>query len=305
MKNWDEFRDAASTFIAISQNIVYADKEGNIGMQTTAGIPLRTGNPYLVYPGDTSLYDWKSIVAFSELPRSFNPPSGYLASANNRTIDEDYPYYISQWFDLPNRYEQIEKRLSEQDKLGIDDFESIQADVYSPWAEKLLPWMLGSIENKSGDAGERIQEAIKYLRDWDYRMDLESVAATLFEKLYLNLLTELYKDELGDTLFGELLNQDLLAAYHLDKLRSGMESEWIDNTETEDRIEETGDIVLKALEGTLAQMEELLGREMEEWKWGRVHTLTLEHPLSTVDAVDRAFRLSRGPFPVPFFHLPA
>ncbi len=299
MKNWEDFRDAASSFIAISQNIAYADRQGNIGIQTTAGIPVRKGEPYLVYPGDTSLYDWKRILEFEELPYSYNPPSGYVASANNKTIGDEYPWYISNWFDLPNRYEQIRNRLEEKEKHDVSDFESIQADVYSPWAEKLLPWMLKAAEGQLADAGEKLQDAYYQLEKWDYRMELKSVPATLFEMLFLKMLEGIYKDELGDTLFSEILGQDLLASYHLDKLRQGANSAWIDDVSTPDVVEETGDIVMKALEKTLKELEERMGPEMAGWQWGEFHTLTLKHPLSSVDVLDRAFKLSRGPFPVP------
>lgn len=299
MKNWDDFRDAASSFTSISQNIAYADTEGNIGIQTTAGIPVREGAPYLVYPGDTSLYDWKRILGFEELPYSYNPPSGFVASANNRTIGDEFPWYISNWFDLPNRNEQIQARLEEKERLSVEDFESIQADVYSRWAEKLLPWMLQSSERQIAGASERVQNAFHQLGKWDYRMNVESVPATLFEMLYLKMLEGIYKDELGDTLFSEILSQDLLASYHLDKLRQGAKSAWMDDVSTRDVVEETGDIVLRAMEKTLDELEERLGPEMDQWQWGKVHKLTLKHPLSSVDVLDRAFKLSRGPYPVP------
>jgi len=85
--NWEEFRDALKTFTSVSQNAVYADRFGNIGLQTAAGVPIRHSGGILVYPGDTSLYDWQGVVPFEDLPYSFNPESGYVSSANNKTVD--------------------------------------------------------------------------------------------------------------------------------------------------------------------------------------------------------------------------
>ena len=68
--NWEEFRSAASTFISASQNIIYADKEGNIGLQTSGGLPIRAGDHIMIYPGDTTLYDWTGVVPFENLPYS-------------------------------------------------------------------------------------------------------------------------------------------------------------------------------------------------------------------------------------------
>jgi len=71
--NWEDFRNAVKSFNSVSQNIVYADRFGNIGLQTAAGVPIRHSGGILVYPGDTSLYDWQGAVPFEELPYSYNP----------------------------------------------------------------------------------------------------------------------------------------------------------------------------------------------------------------------------------------
>ena len=93
--NWKEFTEALRTFTSISQNIAYADTRGNIGIFCAAGIPIRNRDIVMgVLPGDTDKYNWKGYVPFEELPRIYNPASGFVASANNRTIPADYPYHI-------------------------------------------------------------------------------------------------------------------------------------------------------------------------------------------------------------------
>jgi penicillin amidase len=77
--NWDEFREGVKTFTSISQNIAYADVDGNIGIQTAAGIPVRDEKGMMFFRGDTSAYDWKGMVPFEDLPYSYNPPSGFVA----------------------------------------------------------------------------------------------------------------------------------------------------------------------------------------------------------------------------------
>ncbi|NPA44216.1 MAG: penicillin acylase family protein, partial [Chlorobi bacterium] len=104
--NWNEFRDAVSTFKAVAQNIAYADVEGNIGLQCCAGVPVRVTDGDVVFPGDTDKYDWKGLHPFEELPFSYNPECGYVYSANNRTTSID-SFYISAWYALPNRANRI------------------------------------------------------------------------------------------------------------------------------------------------------------------------------------------------------
>ncbi|MFA6482488.1 MAG: penicillin acylase family protein, partial [Bacteroidales bacterium] len=119
--NWTDFRNALRTFVSVNQNAVYADVNGNIGLQSAIGIPIREGDRILVYPGDTTRYDWKGLVPFDELPYSYNPECGYVASANCKTAPNDYPYYISDWYVLPYRMDRIREMLTEKEKLSSDD----------------------------------------------------------------------------------------------------------------------------------------------------------------------------------------
>jgi penicillin amidase len=102
------------TFSSTSQNVVYADVNGNIGLYCCAGIPIRKGNGIVILPGQTDEFDWKGYVPFEELPHVYNPPCGYVISANCRVAAEDYPYYISSWYYPPLRFNRI-KQLIEAD----------------------------------------------------------------------------------------------------------------------------------------------------------------------------------------------
>lgn len=297
MKNWSEFREAASTFISISQNIVYADVEGNIGLQTAAGVPLREGKGIFIVPGDTSLYDWQGLLPFENLPYSYNPESGFVASANNRTVSDEYPWYISRWFDLPNRFERIESGLASKEKIDVQDFIDIQSNQNSAWAEKLVPYFTSLMEDKLSDMGEVEKAAYLKLKSWNYNMNRESVAATIFEQYYVEFLKAMFHDELGDSLFAVLIDQDLLPAYLIDKVRRTNTSVWFDKMGT-DKIESPGDIAIEALTNTIEELGKRIGSDMEKWHWGEVHTLSLNHPLGTVKALDKAFNLNHGPFPV-------
>ncbi len=296
--NWEEFRDAASTFIAISQNIVYADTEGNIGMQTAAGVPIRKGNPIIFAPGDTSLFDWTGRVPFDELPFTYNPECGYVASANNRTIGDEYPYYISCWFDLPGRFESIVEGLSTRDKLGVDDFIAIQSDQNSIYAEKMTPVFLECIEAYKAELDEPALAALEQLSKWDYSMPVSSIASSIFEQTYLELTRLVFEDELGTEAFKKFIDQDLMPTYLIDRLRMKGGSIWCDNVKTVDKTESFNENVFEAFVAAVAVLREKMGEDMQLWQWGKMHTLTLKHPLGKVPVLDRAFDLNRGPFAV-------
>ena len=297
-KNWEDFRDAAKTFISIAQNIVYADKDGNIGLQTTGGIPLREGNPAMFYPGDTSQYDWRGLVPFEELPFSFNPESGFVASANNRIADDEYPYYISFWYDLPNRFEVISKELNSVDLHDLSSFAAIQGNQKSLFANKFTPVFLSALTPGYDKMGKSEKEALKYLRDWDFTMDKNSVAASIFELMYLELVKAVFLDELGEELFNEFIQQDLLPAFLLDKVRVTGQSHWSDNINTPDKIETFNDNITEAFTNAIKWLESSVSGKISKWKWGELHKFKLKHPLGSSKILDLIFKFNKGPYPV-------
>jgi penicillin amidase len=103
-KNWNDFTSAIRHFRSVSQNIVYADTSGNIGLYCAAGIPIRKGNPMMVNPGWTDAYDWKGIVPFEQQPHVYNPKDGFVASANCYSKKSNYQLMISKQF-KPIRYQ--------------------------------------------------------------------------------------------------------------------------------------------------------------------------------------------------------
>lgn len=295
-QDWFDFREACSTFTSIAQNIIYADKAGNIGLQISAGVPIREGNGIVVYPGDTTQFDWKGIVPFVELPYSLNPESGMLSSANNRTVGNEYPYYISHWFDLPNRIERIREMLSAKEKLSVDDFKAMQADCQSVFARKFNPVFVNAL--KQGDWNDKELNAIEFLKNWDQVLTAESSAALIFEELYRQLMISVFKDELGDDLYKALIVQKLLPTYLLDKVRVSKTSAWLDNVNTPDTIETLDDDIRTAFKLSIARLSEIEGNDLAKWQWGHLHTLTLKHPLGSVKIVDKIFKVNRGPFAV-------
>ena len=298
MKDWDEFRNAAKDFISISQNIVYADRAGNIGMQMVGGIPLRDGNPSNFFRGDTSLHDWKGILPFEKLPYSYNPESGFVASANNRSTDDTYPYYISHWFDLPNRYEVIVEALTGKEKLDQTDFIAIQTDQTSMNARKLTPVYIDALDTFKSKMNDAELEAYNHIAAWDYKMDGNSIASTIFETMFIELIRSVFLDEIGEELLTGLLKQDIIPHYLLDRLRIIPESPWTDNINTPDKVESFTDNIIEAFINTIQKITAKAGKNQEDWKWGYFHTLTLKHPLGKVKMLDRAFQLNRGPYPV-------
>ena len=298
-KNWNDFRDAASTFKAVSQNIVYADVAGNIGLQCSAGVPIREGSGIQIYPGDSSKYDWKGTVPFEELPFEFNPERGYVSSANNKTVPDDYPYYISHWFATSERIDRIREMLEEKELLGAEDFKRMHRDVKSKKAELFTPVFVVAVKTEPA-LNDIEKDALKKLENWDFELTRESVEAAVFEILYRKVCENLVKDDLTPELFKSItvkFNRILLENLLMNIL-SLKSSGWIDDKTTIE-TETFEAIVIRSFKQTIADLTFEFGEDIETWHWGKIHTFTIAHPLGTVSILDKAFHLNRGPFEMP------
>lgn len=295
-KNWNDFTNAIRHFRSVSQNIVYADIHGNIGLYCAAGIPIRKGNPMMVNPGWTDEYDWKGVVPFEQQPHVFNPTQGFVASANNKTVMEKYPYYISYWFEMPWRYNRIVKLLTQKGKLSVNDFKAIQTDQVSELAATWKPVLLQTIEGDSSLMNQ-LQNIYTILKEWDCSYNVDSSAATLFDTFYIKLTYNIFHDELGDELFDELAKEKVLVNIFIDTIRVNKASIWCDDVTTKQK-ETFNDIVAKSLKDAVSSLTSDFGSNPVKWKWGKTHALILKHPLGEVKLLDWLFCYNRGPYPV-------
>ena len=296
--NWTEFTNALRTFQAISQNTVYADVKGNIGLFCAGGIPLRKRDAVIgILPGWTSEYDWKGYVPFEELPYLFNPADGVVASANNKTAPDDYPYHIGTWYAIPDRYDRIKELLAAKDKFSVDDFRAIQLDQKSKMAEKYMPALIRAIDNKP-DFSEIQKKAAEELRQWDYTMKPDAAAPMLFEYTYLQTMRNLYDDEMGKELGEKFFENTSVSRISTDQIWQQGASLWTDDVNTPGVAESLPDILLKSFKEAVDSLTRQCGPEIASWKWGDRHQITLAHPLSKVAILDKLLKLNRGPFSV-------
>jgi penicillin amidase len=293
--NWEQFRDALSTFQSVSQNIIYADRAGNIGLQTAAGIPLRKEGGILVYPGDTTAYDWNGTVPFEELPHAYNPECGHLSSANNMTIGEEYPHYIGAWFVLPGRIKRIRQMLDEKEIMGSDDFRRMLRDQTSQLAEDLTTAYLHALpEEMEGMYGQ----ARQLLEQWDFEMHLTSAEALIFEMMGQQLIRVIFHDELGEEYYPLMVQNSSIPKHLIYRIRMTGESLWCDDVNTPEKKETFSDNITKAFRQTIDTLAYRYGNDPSAWQWGTVHQVAINHPLGSIDLIERLFKVNRGPFPV-------
>jgi len=297
--NWEEFREALSYWDVPSQNFVYADVEGNIGYQAPGRIPIRaSGDGSMPVPGWTGEYEWVDYIPFDELPRAFNPEEGYIVTANQAVVGPDFPHFLSMDWAPGYRARRIVGLIEADSSLSLEELQAMQGNSSPVWAEDVLPHLLVLPVTDTGRSSReerRLAEALELLRLWDRRADRESAGAALFEAFRLHLIDLTFGDELGE----QLLNQarGSLNVALIDFLEDDA-SHWFDDVTTPE-VEARDEILLLALEEAVEELTETLGRNMEKWRWGELHTAVFDNQSlgqSGIRLIERIF--NRGPFPV-------
>ncbi len=292
-QNWDEFRAAGRNFVVPAQNLLYADVEGNIGYQMPGLIPIRkNGDGRTPVPGWTDEYEWTGYIPFEELPSTFNPPSGYIVTANNQVPPDDYPYLVTTDWDYGFRAARIVEMIENAPgKIDIAYIKKMQGDNRNLNAASLVP-ALAALQPRFEKENEAI--AFDMLQNWNYRNDMDSQAAALFEWFWWNLTLQLF-DELpqaqqpeGGSRWYEVTR----------RLLQQPNSPWWDNQTTLDKVETRDDILLRAFTQSVAQIEEDYGKNPAKWPaWGDLHASTFRNATlgqSGIAPIENLF--NRGPF---------
>jgi penicillin amidase len=269
--DWDEFRHALSYWDAPSQNFVYADLEGNIGYQSPGKIPIRaSGHQGLVpVPGWTGEYEWQDYIPFDELPYVYNPPTGFIATANNKVVPDDYPYHLAYSWSLGFRAQRITDLLAANSSVTIEDMRDIHAQTYSLPAEALRPYLL-AIEPED----ELQARALDLVESWDLYLEADQAGAAIYQTWYWFLVQNILRDELGDDLLSKYRN-----SYHLLfvlDLMPHADSPWFDD-KTTPQIETRDDIVRRSLADAVAWLSAEYGNDPDKWAWGHLHSKTFVH----------------------------
>ena len=265
--DWQSFLKAARMFVAPQQNMHYADTAGNIGFIAPAHVPIRAaGDGLAPAPGATGEFDWIGRIPFYGLPQSYNPASGVIVNANNRVVDDDYPYYLGSTYDYPYRSDRIHQMLATDRPMTVADFRAMQHDTVSLEAQQLLPLLL---DTEFQDP--RTQQAAAMLAAWDGDMTADRLEPLIFEAWNREINRAIPRDELGelfDVIFSrkpDFIVQVLTETPH-----------WCDDVTTE--AEETCDQVReRSLLAALDFIAERYGDDMREWRWGEAHRANFSH----------------------------
>jgi penicillin amidase len=266
--------------------------DGNIGYQTPGWIPIRNKghDGSLPVPGWTDDFQWQSYIPFDELPRTFNPEAGFIATANNAIIGPGYPYLITTDFDRGYRARRITDLIAHASApITIDTLKQIHGDNRDLSAEFLIPAL------SEVDLGDAHQDEVRAIFDsWDYQLNMDSAPAALYNSFFYHLLARMFRDDLSEDYWPNGGGRWTLV---LKNLVSQPNSPWWDDKTTPEAVEARDDVMRLAFSDAVSELEDRFGRDTSKWSWGDMHTLTLTNSTlgsSGVPPIEALF--NRGPF---------
>lgn len=270
--DWPSFRQALSAWDVPSLNFTYADVAGNIGYQATGLVPVRaSGQGMVPANGWDGAAEWRGYIPYDALPRLFNPPQGFIVTANNKVTADSYPYFIAYDMADPYRARRVTDRLAAAKGLTVADMRTLQADTFGLPAQALRPYLLAV-----APAGERERRALDEVRRWDLRYEPDAVGATVFEVWYWQFLGELLGDDLAKPLLDDYRQIGLSQVPSIVALMQRPDDPLFDDRRTP-QVEHRDDIVRRALTRAVDWLARRYGDDPAGWRYGRVHSVTLVH----------------------------
>ena len=291
--NFDEFQAALCDWTVPSQNFVYADLRGNIGYQYTGRIPIRaSGDGSRPVPGWTDEYEWTSDIPCDQMPSVYNPPAGYIATANHAVVGPAYSYPMPNEWDYGYRGQRIVEMILEKDKLSVEDLQAIHGDDFHAMGPIFVPLLTANEVWMTANQAV----AADLLSGWDYQNRMDSAPAAVFNAFWRHLLLQLFT------------NMGVPEDYFPDQDRSFAIMEtmvgpsgwdcapWCAGPGTPG-IEDRDAFLRLALAEGVMELESLLGKDPGNWTWGALHTATFrnstlgESGIAPIESL-----LNRGPY---------
>jgi penicillin amidase len=284
--NWQEFLAAAARWKLPSENMVYADVDGHIGWIAAALTPVRSGwDGLLPVPGASGQFDWQGFVPLAELPQRFDPPEGYIATANHNILPPGYRHMLSYEWSPPFRFQRIDAVLRRQIELresfSIQDSQRLQHDATSVAAIQLIALLrqvnldgetFKRMLSSNHDAATRLRTVAEMLSAWDGKLSRDSAPAALAMVWQRRLNENVLKPRIPERLWERYSTRSPLVVT-LELLRNAA----VGGQPDLDRDE----VMLDALRQAVEELAERQGPDPAAWRLSKLHEAHFRHMLAT------------------------
>jgi len=288
-QNWNEFVAGMEKHYTPSENMVYADVDGNIGWFGGSIAPIRPRADWsgmLPVPGNGD-FEWRGVLPGNALPRVYNPAEGYVATANEYNLPADFRYkeMSARTWAEPYRVQRIREVIADGKGLTVQNSQALQFDNLSIPARTLAGYA-----KSLNSADPALGQALSLLKGWDYRVGTESTAATVYEfwlPEVVRRVSDLYVPAAGRSVFGDLSTRKTLEKLAAPDAAFGP------------RPEQGRDaLLLEALGEGMQKLRAKLGSDPAQWQWGKLHHIQFEHSLASLLPAETAKAYGTPRYPV-------
>jgi penicillin G amidase len=275
-----ELDEAMRPWVDPSNNFLMADRQGTIGYLLRGQIPLRDrANAWLPVPGWTGAHEWTGEIPFETLPRSRNPETGYIATANNRIVGDDYPYFVALDWTPPYRAQRLAARLHDLTGATVADMAAVHRDILS-LPSRVFVAALARVE----PTDERTAEAKRVLLAWDGQMTRDAVAPALYA-VWREQVTALVLAGPALAALGQLTVAREPVPLRAITIAGRLRAPLVALLQSDDPAvlppgETWPTLLARALRQAVAWLAEHLGPELANWTWDRLHHTAPTHPLA-------------------------
>ncbi|MGE5674839.1 MAG: penicillin acylase family protein [Mycobacterium leprae] len=283
---WTDFRTALQTFASPAQSFVFAGRDGTIAYRAAGQVPIRSrGDGQAPVPGWSGEYEWTGSIPFEALPERVNPPEGYIVTADQAITPAGYDYLLGSAWAPPYRAQRIEERLRGATALDMERLQQIQTDTANLQARSLLQTLLQAVQEglRSGNhpltMNDVEKRALLLLSGWECGEPHRAAAPAVWHQWYQFLMEEIFRPQMGLTLYNEFLRSGLpvqVTDRLLTRRTEGAECLWL-SSEGEGALPA---VALRSFRRAVALLRAKQGQEPEAWRWGKEHTLAFLHPLA-------------------------
>jgi penicillin G amidase len=279
-KNFDEFKRAAADFSGATLNACYADTAGHIGYLLVGRLPDRPGDGRMPVPGWTGAFDWRGLMPADANLAVLDPSDGLILSANQRppAMTSSSAGYFGEW-DPGFRYSYLKSVLDQTKSADVAALSRLQNDYTSLPVQRYRDAMVAARPTTA--LGQQVQ---KVVREWDGSLAVDSAGAAIYESWLLQMTKVVFGDKMGATLYDDYATNGRMT-FALYQLIGSTTSPWFVSL-GDPSLSGRDALAGLALDETGKELTKRLGGDIAKWRWGDLHTIAWEHPLSAVKPLD-------------------
>jgi penicillin amidase len=279
-KNYDDYVSALKYWNAPAQNFVFASTEGDIALWIQGKFPNKwEGQGKFLMDGSNPENDWQGFIPQEFNAKVKNPERGFVSSANQHPVDQNYPFFVFNDGYETYRNRVINEFFNSKAKFSIQDFKDLHNNNYNLKASELVPYMLEHMDTTSLTDDENL--IYNEIKSWQFNNDIDEVGPSIWRQWYGKLYRMVWDEfDIEDTALDAPFTYQTIYL-----LKNNGNHKFMDIIET-DKTETAKDLFLLAFKDAAKKLD-TIKNEQGDYKWANYKGTYAGHLLQALPAFSR------------------